>query len=226
MSIFDSLIGIMAPHNCLGCAAEGSLLCARCFGSLPGPEPRCYRCLQSSPGWLTCVDCQPASGVHSARVAAHYVSPAKDLIWKLKLDGARAAADLMARQLAGLIDYPQPRTLVVPVPTATSRRRQRGYDQAKLIGRAMAHRTGLLYTDCLLRTGQTHQHGLSRQERLRQLAAAFRLTGRQDMAGASVILVDDVITTGATIEAAAEVLKQAGALRISAVACAQPDKKQ
>ncbi|HVA11400.1 MAG TPA: phosphoribosyltransferase family protein [Candidatus Dormibacteraeota bacterium] len=156
------------------------------------------------------------------KAATVYDGISKNLIWKLKLAGARAAAHIMAERLAPLVERTT-ETIIVPVPTATGRARQRGYDQARLLARELARGARLPYRDCLARHGQTHQHGLPRRERLAQLAGTFRVTRRQAVPGAHIILVDDVVTTGATLEAAAAVLRAGGAARIDAVTFAQPN---
>jgi ComF family protein len=162
------------------------------------------------------------SRLYSVQVGTVYKDGAKDLVWKLKLDGARAAAEIIAQQLSVLVGRPSPGTLVVPVPTATGRQRQRGYDQAKLLARELSRKSRLPYRDCLARSGQTHQHGLSRRDRLHQLVGSFRVTHAQALQGAYVILIDDVVTTGATLEAAAEALHVAGAARVEAAVFACP----
>jgi ComF family protein len=224
MSILDALIGIVAPHNCLGCDAEGKVLCANCSHALVALPERCFRCHKLMIRSLTCTDCQKFSQLAGVRVAAVYEAVAKSLIWKLKLAGVQSAATIMARQMAALISGPTTNVILVPVPTATSRVRQRGYDQAGLLARALSRQTRLPYNDCLTRLGQTHQHGLSRQQRLTQLATAFRVTKGRALQQARIILVDDVTTTGATLEAAANTLRAAGAAHVEAVVFAQPLK--
>jgi ComF family protein len=148
-----------------------------------------------------------------------YEGLAKDLIWQLKFQGARAAA----RQMACHMPSPhEPVDYIVPVPTATSRVRRRGYDQAKLLARELAKRDQLVLLDCLSRSGQAHQVGASRRERLRQLQAAFRVRSAPLIKGRRIMLVDDVVTTGATLEAAATVLRAAGAKSVDAMVFAQP----
>ncbi len=156
------------------------------------------------------------------RVGTAYVSVAKALIWQLKLAGAQVAARDMAIHLAPLIKHIEPGAVLVPVPTATSRARQRGYDQAKLLARELSRRTKFIYGDYLARHGQAHQHTRSRQERLTQITNAFRVKQQTLVSDAHIILVDDVVTTGATLEAAATVLRAAGARRVEAIAFAQP----
>jgi len=221
MSLFDTLISKIAPYDCLACGTEGQLLCAGCAGQLNTIAERCYRCRESSPAWLTCAACRSASRLTSVKAGTAYTGSAKKLIWKLKLSGTRAAARIMAAHLAPMVKGDAV-TIIIPVPTATSRARRRGYDQAKLLARELARQTRLPYRDCLARLGQTHQHGLTRRERLTQLSAAFRVTKPQAVKGRHVVLVDDVVTTGSTLEAAAAVIRAAGAARVDAVVFAQP----
>jgi ComF family protein len=111
--------------------------------------------------------------------------------------------------------------IIVAVPTATTRVRQRGYDQTKLLARHIAKQARMLWIDCLARSGQAHQVGSGKDERLAQLKSALRVTQERFIRGAHIILIDDVITTGATLETAAEVLKEAGAAHIEAIAFAR-----
>ncbi|HET8709331.1 MAG TPA: phosphoribosyltransferase family protein [Candidatus Saccharimonadales bacterium] len=153
-------------------------------------------------------------------VATAYQGVAKDAVWKLKFEGAQAAAHDMATVMAALLPVDAV-TLLVPAPTATSHIRRRGYDQARLLARAVAKQTGLPHAPCLVRLGQQRQVGANRQQRFEQLAGAFRLAAGYDVTGKTILLVDDVLTTGATLEAAAAVLKQAGARRVEAVVFAR-----
>jgi ComF family protein len=222
MNLIDDFIGVFAPHTCLGCSAEGTLLCTRCFALLPSVPERCYRCRKLSNGAKTCHSCRRSSHLYAVHVASVYDSLAKQLVWRLKFDGAQAAAAEIALHLRALLskNY-RGETYIVPVPTATKRARQRGYDQAKLLAKQLANRTDGRYFDCLRRTGQAHQVGAGRRERLLQLNGAFRVPySLPDRA--HIILIDDVVTTGATLEAAAQACRQAGAARVEALVFAQP----
>lgn len=159
----------------------------------------------------------------SVRAATVYRDTAKKLVWQLKASGTQQAAIPMAEAMVGLIDAQD--VLLVPIPTATSRRRQRGYDQSVLLARRIARLKQVPYANCLARLGQAHQVGSTRAQRLVQLQQAFRVRRPPLVAERHIVLIDDVITTGSSIEAAAAVLYQAGAQSVRALAFAQAIKK-
>lgn len=222
MSIIDTVLNLVAPHLCLDCKAEGSLLCSTCTIGLVSPQQECYFCRQPSLDSVTCDSCFKRAGLRQVVVATLYSDHARQLVRGLKFNGTQAAARVMAGIIPSL-QIPKADLLIVPVPTATSRVRGRGYDQAELLGRALARRQAHIYLACLRRYGQSHQVGANRTDRLNQLAEAFVVARPERIRARQVLLVDDVITTGATFEAAALVLHAAGAAGVSAVAFARPE---
>jgi ComF family protein len=221
MSILDRLLALFAPYDCLDCGAEGALLCLNCQQKLSQPLPQCYRCRQLSPDWLTCADCEEQSPLYSVQACTVYQGAAKTLVWQLKSNGAQAAASLMVHLIQSRLS-PEAGTLIVPVPTATNRIRRRGYDQAQLLARELSHRTGLPLANFLVRQRHADQIGATRELRRSQQADAFWVRRPDRLQGAHIILVDDVVTTGATLEAAARTLHAAGVTRIEALVFAQP----
>lgn len=157
----------------------------------------------------------------SVQVACRYESGAKDALWQLKFGNARMASVDVATAMEKTFENIDKNAIVVHIPTATSRVRMRGYDQAALIARACARSASLRHISLLMRLGQQRQVGLKRSERLSQLENAYRVKNPGIVRGAHIVLIDDVITTGATLEAAAKTLKQAGAKKIEAVIFAQ-----
>jgi ComF family protein len=204
MNVIDSLLSIIAPHQCLGCSAQGSLVCGDCSLDLKLAPPLGMH----------------YEGLEQVQVAVLYEGLAKDLVWRLKFGGAQAAVRPMVELL--LRAMPTTSVLIVPVPTATSRVRRRGYDQATLLARSLAQRSGQQYVPCLRRLGQAHQVGAGRQQRRAQLADAFTVARPARVRGQHILLIDDVVTTGATFEAAAQALRAAGAASVSALAFARP----
>ena len=216
MRIIDQLLTILTPYECLGCSNEGNLLCTACIQQLTPIPERCYRCLIASPDAFTCPNCTALSLLYRLRAASPYSGIAKELVGRLKFSGAQAAAERMALCLRSLLES-EGKLLIMPVPTASSRVRTRGYDQAKLLARELSRQTRLPYLDGIARSGHTHQVGASRERRKQQLHGAFRVTTPRKIQARHILLVDDVITTGATLEAAAKVLRASGAAQVEAV---------
>jgi predicted amidophosphoribosyltransferase len=121
MSFLDALISKIVPRDCLACDVEGHLLCPACASRLAVVPERCYRCRKISRDGLTCADCRPTSQLYRVQVATVYDDSAKALIWQLKLAGTRAAARIMTERMALLLRQAATATIIVPVPTATSR---------------------------------------------------------------------------------------------------------
>lgn len=223
MSLVEHIISLYAPHLCVGCGTEAdALLCPACIAALGGVPDRCYKCKAVSRGSETCMNCQSVTPLRRVTVAAYYDDESVQRILHLtKYGRARAGVQSMADCLMPKLRGLPAGAIFVPVPTASRRIRQRGYDQAVLLARELSVRTGRPSERYLARLGQAHQVGSGRAERLRQLEGAFRPLREQQIRGRHLILVDDVLTTGATLETAARILKHAGAAQVDAVVFAQ-----
>jgi predicted amidophosphoribosyltransferase len=170
----------------------------------------------------TCPTCHAESPLRAVYAAARYEGGAKDIVWKLKFGRARAAAGEMGEILAIRMARHDMRGCVVThVPTVSARARQHGYDQAALVAKAFAAKMQLPYIPLLARTGKHKQVGASKAVRAQQLSGDFHAIRRRRIAGARILLVDDVITTGATLEACAHELLRAGAARMDGAVFAQ-----
>lgn len=218
--MLNAFLSLFAPHICLGCSAEGTVLCAACTRRLPRQPSVCYRCGTATQNYATCVACRRSSRLSAVYVVTKYEALAKDAVWQLKFAGAQAAAKDIGRMMADMVPSPSG-FFIVPAPTATSHVRRRGYDQACLLAGTIARRLPAAYTPCLVRVGQQRQVGAGRKQRFMQLDGAFRLARGYDLSGAHIMLVDDVLTTGATLEAAAATLRKAGAKRVEAIVFAR-----
>ena len=145
----------------------------------------------------------------------------KKLIHAMKFQRRRAYAREFGILLAETVPYLPEDTLVVSVPTASSRIRVRGYDQAALIAQSFARIRNLQYLRALVRTLQVDQIGKNRTLRIKQMASATELSTQVSLKGKSVLLVDDVLTTGASIEASARLLRTHGVKHVDAVVVAR-----
>lgn len=200
---------------CRGAAGEG-LLCAACDADLPRlGDGLCPRCALASPAGALCGRCLARPPRYDATVAAlAYRFPADVLVQALKFHGELALAPLLAGFLAGRIPPGETATLVLPVPLSGERLRSRGYNQALEIARHVARAVGArLAPELCERLRDTPaQTGLAWAERASNVRGAFRAP--HALEGASVAVLDDVMTTGATLDEVAATLKRAGAARV------------
>jgi len=186
-------------------------LCVRCRrGLIPASDPR-DRFFAPDPGVVV------GDAFDLAVASFRYEGVARRVVTRLKYGGAsrlaRPLAETAAPQLSSLASITGPAVLV-PVPIHPARRHERGYNQAALVASALGRELAMPVRDLLVRHRETtKQHRLNRAARLRNLRAAFRV-GEHQRAPPTVILVDDILTTSATLEACASVLGEAGARRV------------
>jgi ComF family protein len=222
MLLLEKIISVIAPHRCVGCESENDrLLCESCRLSLPNVPSRCYRCRSVTDDFVVCKACRRGSPLCQVVVFTYHQGLAKELVHRMKYERARQGVLEMAEAMTSLVELFDDDVVLVHVPTATSRVRARGYDHARLLARELGRRNNLPTTTLLARVGQAHQVGSSRAQRLEQLEGAFRVLKPQYVRGRHVVLVDDVLTSGATLETAARMLKRAEAERVSALVFAQ-----
>jgi len=219
LTLLDKIISFLAPYQCLACGIEGALLCESCRPLLPDLQPQCYRCHRTDNGNTTCRLCKRKTPLRRVWVRTTYDGFGEALVRKLKFERAYDAARTIAQSMSEL-DLPRD-SILVPVPTATSRVRQRGYDQSVLIAEQLSSHTNLPCVTLLERYGQQRQTGSSRGQRQSQLSHAFAVKHKKLTGVKSIILIDDILTTGATLEIAAAVLRQSGVKRVEAVVFAR-----
>jgi len=221
----ETAIGWLAPSDCLGCGAEGSAVCIECAASLIKPfGERCWRCDKLSPLSKTCQTCRAIGPLSHVFISTDYESLAQKLVQKYKFghlrDAARPLAGIMVRTLTlSGIDWQD--YLVVPIPTATSRVRQRGFAHSELLARTISAKLRVEYSPALRRLGQTRQLGAKREDRLAQLSGSFAVRSQGRISGRKILLIDDVLTTGGTIIAASKALKAASAKQVNALVFAK-----
>ena len=216
----------LLPPRCLLCGeagAHGRDLCAACATALPWNRSACTRCALPLPEPGVCGEClQRPPALTETRAAFVYGFPLDRLAPRFKFHRDLAAGRLLAELMAdGLVAAPRPEALV-PVPLHRRRLRRRGYDQALELARPLARTLGIpLHADLLSRQRATApQSELDAAARQRNLRNAFAVPPNRAMPQ-HVALVDDVMTTGATLRAAARALLKAGVLRVDAWVCAR-----
>lgn len=172
----------------------------------------------------TCAAClAKPPRIARTRAAVAYGDVARTVALKLKYGRKVALAKTMARYMAPLLQPFSPNDILVPVPLHRRRLWQRGFNQAVIVMRALSRTTGIAADPRLLeRVKRTPPlKGMSAQQRRRTVAGAFKVRDGADLRGRTVVLVDDVLTTGATANACARALKRAGAERVELVSWAR-----
>ena len=211
------------PQRCELCAAstDGGILCRECAASLPRVEAACPVCALPSAQSAICGACLREPPEFAATLAAFlYVFPVDRLIQAVKYGGRTALAQWAGATLAATVQaaFAQRRRgerpqRIVAIPLSAARQRQRGFNQAGLIATHVARATALPVASPIARiAGALPQTGLPWRERRRNVRGAFAVHG--DVRGARIALVDDVMTTGATLGEAARALGRAGAARV------------
>jgi ComF family protein len=213
-----ALIDVLLPPSCAGCGRYGSLLCDACRASFRSASPAAVTFVQADPSVVI------GDALTMAVAAFRFEGSLRRTLQRLKYGGAarlaRPLAAAAAPDLTKLRDLTGPLPLV-PIPVHRFRQRERGYNQAALIAKSLGQECGLPVLELLVRDRvTTKQHRLDRAGRLRNLRGAFGLA-----AGArpppAVILVDDILTTSATLEACAATLVAAGCSAVYGFALAR-----
>ena len=210
------------PPPCLLCQSPGGPVCAPCLGDLPWlAAARCPLCALPAPGGEVCGHCLKAPPAFS-RVDApfSYGFPIDRLIQRLKYQEHLALAPLLGELLAGCLQGGLPEVWL-PMPLHAHRLRARGFNQAVEIARALSASTGVpMQAGWAARVRDTPpQAGLKREARRKNLRGAFACS--RNLAGLHVGIVDDVMTTGSTLEELAQTLKGAGARAVSCAVVAR-----
>lgn len=224
----------LLPSRCPGCSQKlqnHGLLCPSCWADLTllsdsscktcalpfefdtEADSRCVACLKKPPefDW--------------ARAAVRYETLGKSMVLKLKHGASTVHVPVMAQMMARALGDKHP-DVIMPVPLHQSRMLKRRFNQSQLLARALSNSLDVKL-DCfsLQKVRATaSQGGLDRAERFRNVRGCFRIKEAMDISGKSVLLVDDVLTTGATAEACARVLKKAGAREVGVVTFARVGK--
>lgn len=225
--LFRSVLDFALPPRCGGCGAiveDIDSFCTDCWRKLEFLQGGCTRCGLPLKGTEaeTCGAClaQPPR-LDRIRAAVAYDDISRSIALRLKYGRKTALARTMSRYMRPLFGELPRDTLLVPVPLHRRRLWSRGFNQSAIVARDLSRRTGLpVAVGALKRTRATPPlKGVGMRQRRRTVAGAFRST--MQLHGRTVILIDDVLTTGSTANACARVLKRAGAERVDLISWAR-----
>ena len=219
-TMIQRVLEIIAPHPCSGCGKIGPILCEDCkYDIIHEPFLGCILCGRPNSDGICTFHHSP---VVRAFTAGARTGTLEIILNKLKFQHVKAAAEPLAELLHTYLPILPKDITIVPIPTVSSHVRQRGYDQTDLISAHLSNLRGLKREKLLTRISTATQHIVGRVERKQQADNAFALRTQQDLTGRTILLVDDIVTTGATLTAAAELLKKAGATVWVATLAYQP----
>jgi len=224
--LYHDLLDLLFPPRCVGCDRLGVWLCERCAQCLPFLDgPVCVQCGRPLTEIGVCPICRKKSlRLDSIRSTFLFEGVVRDAVYALKYRGAYSVtAPLVGRMADYWRRHHLKGDILVPVPLHPKRERKRGYNQSILLAQELGHQLGLPVTSQLLcRVRNTvSQTKLNQQERRVNVQDAFALTKSVKLTGTRLVLIDDIATTGATLDACAKVLLEAGAEAVCAFTLAR-----
>jgi ComF family protein len=218
-TMIEALLLKVAPHLCFGCGKTGTTLCHNCKYNITSELfLGCVLCGDISPEGICAQHDTPICKVW---VVSKRLTVLKRVVDAYKFENVKAAS----RVLVDLMDTRLPLlpvgTVIVPIPTASSHIRQRGYDHIHILARLLAQKREMPIAHLLQRSSGVTQHRLNKAQRQQEADGAFYILETATInPDTPLLIIDDIITTGSTISSAAKVLANAGAKTIFVVALA------
>ena len=215
--IKTTILDLLFPYRCVGCRTEGQLLCEDCLSVQRRPSPPlCQSCGEEIRAAGYCNNCEnQPQAFESIRSSFLYQDAIREAIIQFKYKGITDLATVLGQEMAvTLAQWRVKCDLIVPVPLHHKRYKERGYNQAALLAKVVGRESGMGLDDTsLVRHIATPQQARTknREDRRRQVQNAFICADPKKVKNTQIVLVDDVCTTGATLDACAKVLKGAGA---------------
>lgn len=211
-----SIYDLIFPKKCVECGKEGFWLCKKCFKKIIIIKaPFCPFCYKLTPQGQYCSRCQRYYNLTGVIIAAHYENPLKEAIHKFKYDRIKELVEPLSELLISRLElgFPRGNLVLIPIPLSKRRQLERGFNQAEILAERVGPEFEIpLLDDILFRTKERPaQIELKGKERRENIKGVFKVKGDiKKIKNKTVLLVDDVFTTGATLNEVAKTLKRAG----------------
>jgi len=221
MSLWDFIF----PKRCVVCGKFGDYLCQFDGGKIQPAKSFCPVCLKAAIGGTTHDKCKSKQTLDGLICIFDYKSPVKEMIAELKYRFVKDLAQIIKTEIkkSRFLDrYDFSGYIIVPIPLSSRRKNWRGFNQTEILGKLIAQRLKLPFVPNLLqKVKETKpQVKLAKKERMSQVRGTFGVADKSDIKGKKFIIFDDVWTTGATVKAAATLLKRKGAHKVWAITLA------
>ena len=217
--LVELVVDSFFPRRCVGCGRLGGFFCPECLGKLSRLlPPLCPNCGRPQASGIACPDCwQRQTEIDGIRSLFRFDDIIRKAIHQLKYRNLKAISPCLAELLADYLrSNPLPGEALICVPLHPRRLRERGYNQSNLLARGLGERIDLpVIENCLIRVKQAQPQvrAADVEERRRNVVDAFRCCDER-ISGRQIILIDDVCTSGATLESCAVALKNKGATSV------------
>jgi competence protein ComFC len=215
-STISALIDLLFPPHCIFCGAvipSGTQICEKCEEEISNIDAVKYMNVPEAGKTILCV------------VPYSYSGQVRQSIIRFKFQGQKQFASFYGEKMGEQIQKSELNLdfdAITSVPISAQRRKSRGYNQSELIARVVANRMGLPYREYLMKiTDNKEQHKLSQKERQKNVRGVYQPLQQEEMIGKNILLIDDIVTTGATLSECALVLFQSGANEVNCAAIAQ-----
>ena len=226
----EAAIDFFFPKSCVGCGKTGDFLCPSCEENLPRLVPLiCPKCGKPEASGIVCPSCwQEKAEIDGIRSLFLFDNVVRKAIHQLKYYNLKAISSCLAQLLADyLVTKPLPGEVIVPVPLHPKKLKQRGYNQSGLLARELSKLANLpVIGSCLIRVKQARPQVRTTnvEERRKNVIDAFACRD-ESLSGKQIILIDDVCTSGATLESCARALKNKGAISVWGLTLAREIQK-
>lgn len=210
------IVDWLYPRYCAGCGTNGAYICSSCIEALVTPPPICPQCCMPSLDGFAHARCTKSLGIDRLNVGLPYRGCVQKLLKQVKYKSAwdvlSDLSDIWCVRMT-LVELLPEKCIVTSVPMYARKERERGFNQAEIFAQKVSVRFSLHYSPLLVRTRQTQpMFGLDKKERHSNISGAFAAAAEaRRLDGMTVLLADDVWTTGSTIRECAKVLKRRGA---------------